>query len=181
LFEEVFGIPAHPLLVHAAVVFVPVQILTALGYAFVPFARRLIAWLVVALAVVAPLTAVLAKLSGDAFQKRLISRGTAGPPLLAKIAEHSGYGNRTLYFSIGLSVAMVLLMVVQVMRSGRPASAMAASTAAADTEKVDAKPAKGPIVLAAVLTILVLAVSVGTGYYVFKTGDSGAHMVWTGM
>jgi hypothetical protein len=180
LFEEVFGIPAHPLLVHAAVVFVPVQILTALAYAFVPFARRLIAWLVVALAVVAPLTALFAKLSGDAFRNRLISRGTAGPPLLAKITEHSGYGNRTLYFSIGLSVAMVLLMVVQVMRSGQPASALA-NTTATEAEKIDAKPAKGPIVLAAVLTILVLAASVGTGYYVFKTGDSGAHMAWTGM
>jgi hypothetical protein len=183
LFEEVLGIPAHPLLVHAAVVFVPLQILAAFAYAIVPYVRRLIAWLVVALAVVAPLAALFSKLSGDAFRARLIRNGTVGQPVLDKISQHSSYGNNTLYFSIGLSVAMLALVAVQVLRSRRPATAGAAGAAAGDGEeahKAD-QPAKGWIVVAAVLTVAVLVVGAFTGYYVFKTGDTGAHIVWSGL
>ena len=34
----------------------------------------------------------------------------------------------------------------------------------------------GSMALGAILSVLVLAVAVVTGYYVFKTGDTGAHM-----
>jgi hypothetical protein len=30
------------------------------------------------------------------------------------------------------------------------------------------------------LALLVVVLSIGTGYYVFKTGDTGAKAVWTG-
>jgi hypothetical protein len=174
VFEVVFGIPAHPLLVHAAVVFVPLQILAALAYAFVPFVRRFVLWLVIGLAFLAPVTVLLATLSGEAFEERLIRNGTLGSGLLAQVKQHNSYGDTTLYASIALSVLMVLLVFVQVWRS-RP-------TTGADSDKPDAsQPAKGPIVVAAVVTVAVLAVAVTTGYFVFKTGDSGAHMVWSGM
>ena len=39
MFEEFQGIPAHPLLLHAAVVFVPLLALATIAYAFVPFVR----------------------------------------------------------------------------------------------------------------------------------------------
>jgi heme/copper-type cytochrome/quinol oxidase subunit 2 len=173
VFEEVLGIPAHPLLVHAAVVFVPLQILAAFAYAFVPFVRRFIAWLVIGLAMVAPMSVLLAKLSGDAFQARLIRNGTADPVFLAQIKQHNSYGDTTLYLSIALSALIILLMFVQVWRS-RP------TTGAAPDKPDTSQPAKGPIVVAAVLTVAVLAAGVATGYFVFKTGDSGAHMVWSG-
>lgn len=173
MFEEVFGIPAHPLLVHAAVVFVPLQILAAFVYAFVPFVRHYIAWLVIGLAVVAPASALLAKESGEAFQERLIRKGTAGPELLTQIKQHSSYGDLLAYLSIGLALLMVLLVIVQVMRSHHPAST--------DADAEAAKPGKGSVVIAALLTIAVVAVGAATGYYAFKTGDTGAHMVWSGL
>jgi hypothetical protein len=183
LFEEVFGIPMHPLLVHAAVIFIPLQILAGLAYAFVPFVRRFIAWAVIALAVVAPLSALFAKLSGTAFEARQQRKGHLSASFQALITQHSGYGTNTLYYSIGLGVLMILLVAVQVMRSGRLAHASAGS-AAVVTDNDDAtgatSKAKAPLVVAAILTIGVLAVGAATGYYVFKTGDSGAHMVWSG-
>ena len=42
MFEEFAGIPAHPLLVHAAVVFVPLLALAAVAYAFLPFSTSLL-------------------------------------------------------------------------------------------------------------------------------------------
>ena len=85
MFEEVFGIPAHPLLVHAAVVFVPLQILAAFAYALVPFVRHYIAWLVAGLAALAPATALLAQESGEAFQERLVRNKTVGDELIKQI------------------------------------------------------------------------------------------------
>jgi hypothetical protein len=171
VFEEILGIPMHPLVVHAAVIFVPLQVLAALAYALVPFVRRHVAWLVVALAVAAPLAAWLAKLSGDAFRRRLTRNGTAGPSLLPKIDQHSSYGDATLYASAVLGVLMIVLVWVQVSRSRR---ALGATDAAGSSHPAS-------MVVAAVLTVGVLAMAVATGYYVFRTGDSGAHMVWTGL
>ena len=174
MLETVFGIPTHPLIVHAAVVFVPLQILAAFAYAFVPLVRRFIAWLVSGLALVAPVSVFLAKESGDAFQERLVRNGTAGPALLDQIKLHNSYAEPTVFGSIGLSALMVLLLLVQVWRSRQPTSA--------EGEKTDrSQRAKSPIVVAAVLTVAVLAVGATTGYYIFKTGDTGAHMVWTGL
>ena len=171
MFEEFLGIPMHPLVVHAAVVFVPLQVVAALAYALVPFVRRHVAWLVVSLAVAAPLAAWLAKLSGDAFRRRLTRNGTAGADLLSKIDQHSSYGDATLYASAVLGVLMILLVWVQVSRARR---AVAGGVSAGGS-----RPAS--MVTAAVLTVAVLAMGLATGYYVFRTGDSGAHMVWTGL
>ena len=57
MFEEFTGIPMHPLLVHAAVVFIPLLGLVAVGYAFVPTIRPHLRW------VLAGLVTVLAVLS----------------------------------------------------------------------------------------------------------------------
>lgn len=174
MFEEILGIPAHPLIVHAAVVFVPLQVLAAVGYAVAPFVRRYTAWLVVALAVLAPLAAFLAKVSGDAFRQRIISRGRASGDLLASIDQHSSYARTTLVASVALSALMVLLVVVHVARSRRPRNP--------DREKAEtSKPGKGSMALALLLTLGVLALGGATGYLIFKTGDSGAKMAWDQM
>ena len=52
MFEEFRGIPLHPLLVHAAVVFVPLFVASVIGYALVPRLRAFLGWLTAALAVV---------------------------------------------------------------------------------------------------------------------------------
>jgi hypothetical protein len=162
VFEEILGIPAHPLLVHAAVVFVPLAVAAAIAYALVPYVRRYTAWIVVALAVVAPLAATAAKLSGDAFRARLIRHGAHDPTFLGKIDAHSAFGRSTLYWSLGLGVLMLLLVFLPTLRAGAAASA-ATSMAA----KV-------------VLIVVTVAVAGITGYYVFRAGDAGAHIVWSG-
>jgi hypothetical protein len=164
LFEEILGIPAHALLVHAAVIFVPLQVAAAIAYSLVPWARRNTGWLVVALAVVGPLTAWFAKLSGEALRTRMAGQGVTD---FTKIDQHSGFATYAWYFSMALG----LLMILQVVLRGRP-------------DKVDGytgEPAAGgsPVV-SVILVVLTLAAAGATGYYIFKTGDSGAHMVWQG-
>lgn len=154
VFETVLGVPAHPLLIHAAVVFVPLLIIGAVGYAVLPRFRARINWAVAALAVVAPLSALLAKLSGDALRARMARLRLASPQMLDKIDEHRGYGTITLYLTIALGVVALIMVLVPAARR-RP---------------IDP-------VLWIVLTV---GLGIATGYYVFRTGDTGAHAVWNG-
>jgi Predicted membrane protein (DUF2231) len=169
VFEEILGIPAHPLLLHAAVVFIPLQVLFALAYAFVPWARRNAAWAVAALVVVAPGAALLAKLSGDALRARLVRNHTVSPQGLVNIDNHRSYGTMTVYWTAGLAVLMLVMLLAQrtVVRGTAQAGVMIQPN--------------GSMAVGAILSVVVLAVAVVTGYYVFKTGDTGAHTVWSSL
>ena len=65
MFNTIGGIPAHPLLIHAAVIFIPLLILGAVVYALWPRARVRIGWAVVALAPLAPEVPVAGSLAGS--------------------------------------------------------------------------------------------------------------------
>ena len=64
---EIGGLPLHPLVVHAAVVFTPLAALTALGYTLVTRWRERLRWPMVVLALVATGAVVAAFLSGGSF------------------------------------------------------------------------------------------------------------------
>jgi hypothetical protein len=155
------GIPAHPLLIHAAVVFIPLLILGAIVYAVWPRVRGKIGWAVVALAIIAPLSALFAKLSGQDLRQHLINSGVGQGALLAKINQHMSYGTNTLWWTIGLGVA-TLLLVGYLWRAAPAGGA----------ESVPVR---------AVGLVVTVALGAVTGYYVFKTGDTGAHIVWSGV
>ncbi|MGW5558179.1 DUF2231 domain-containing protein [Micromonospora sp. NPDC003944] len=163
MFEEFMGIPAHPLLLHAAVVFVPLLALLAVGYAIVAPIRPHTRWVLGLLAVGAPVAALLTKLSGDAFLERMQSANRVTPEFLPKLQTHQEFGNNTLYATIGLGVvALALVWFV-------PPKATDADT--------DRRPGR-PLTLALqVLSVVAAGVAV---YYVFRTGDSGAKAVWEG-
>ncbi|MFI6243891.1 DUF2231 domain-containing protein [Micromonospora sp. NPDC050795] len=163
MFEEIMGIPAHPLLLHAAVAFVPLLALLTVGYAFVPPIRPHTRWVLGLLAVGAPVAALLTKLSGDAFLERMRAANRVTPEFLPKLEAHQEFGDITLYASIGLGVvALALVRLV-------PPRATDASA--------DGRPAK-PLTLA--LQVLSLVAAAVTVYYVVRTGDSGAKAVWEG-
>lgn len=62
---EIGGLPLHPLVIHATVVFTPLAALCALAYAAVGRWRARLRWPTVALAVVATASVVVAYLSGN--------------------------------------------------------------------------------------------------------------------
>ena len=64
---EINGLPLHPLVVHAAVVFGPLAALAALGYVLVPRWRERLRWPMVVLALIATGAVVAAYLSGENF------------------------------------------------------------------------------------------------------------------
>ncbi|GAA3732479.1 hypothetical protein GCM10022225_13190 [Plantactinospora mayteni] len=187
MLEEFMGIPAHPFLVHAAVVFVPLLALTAVGYAFLPFVRPHLRWVLGLLAVATPLAALGAKLSGDQFLARLESRNRVSPEYVPRLAEHQDLGTNTLYATIALGVltlALVFLVKPKPRVTATPVTVGAAGTdgtggdAAAGATAATAKGSS--VLLTVVLGVLTLAAAGITLYFVFRTGDTGAKAVWEG-
>jgi hypothetical protein len=156
VFDQFNGMPVHVLLVHAAVVFVPLLVLSAVVYALVPRLRDRIGWVAALLAVGAPLSALFARQSGEAFRNRLIADGMPNE-MLEPINTHQGYGTLTLWFSIGLGVVTaVMIFLTNRGVGGRPL----------------------PRVADLGIAVIVVAVAAFTGYFVFMTGDSGAAATW---
>ncbi len=150
-FETFLGIPLHPLAVHVPVVLVPMLILAALAYALVPRLRPQVGWVAVLLAIATPLSALAAKLSGDAFRARYARRG-ASADFLAKVDAHR-------------SLATILVYVVAVFALAVLAMVLARNASRA---------------LTVVLAVVTVGLALASAYYVFRAGDTGAHVVWTG-
>jgi uncharacterized membrane protein len=162
VFETAFGIPAHPLLVHIPVVFVPLLILVTIAYGLLPRVRQRLDWAVVALAIATPLGCYVTRESGLALRSRLVRLKSVSDQDLASINSHEALGTRLLIVAIVLGVlalALVAVTAVSARRSGTPS---------------------GFGLLTIVVFVLALGASGTAGYYVFKTGDSGAHIVWQG-
>ncbi|MEV6602226.1 DUF2231 domain-containing protein [Actinoplanes sp. NPDC051346] len=155
MFDQINGLPVHALVIHAAVVFVPLLALAAVVYALVPRWRAKVGWAAILLAIAAPATAWVAKQSGAELHDRLVANGMTGPPL-AKIEEHAGFGTMTFYYSLALAV-VTLAMVILTLRSST---------------------LRLPRVADILLAVVLVALAAVSSYYVFMTGDTGAQAVW---
>lgn len=152
MFEEILGLPLHPLAVHAPIVLVPLLVVAAVVYALVPKKRGHLAWVAALLAIVAPVSAVVAKLSGDAF----VDRSYQGQ-LVEPVATHADWGNLLMWLAIALGA--ITLALIAVRRGGAASS--------------------GPRGwIAGALTVALLLTAAGVGWLVFQTGHTGAEMVW---
>jgi len=100
---EISGLPLHPLVVHAAVVFTPLAALTALGYSLLTRWRERLRWPMLALAVVATLAVVTAFLSGKSF---LDSNPALGQKPI--VGTHEQRGELLLWLTLGFGVVAVV-------------------------------------------------------------------------
>jgi hypothetical protein len=160
MFRELFDLPAHALIVHAAVVFVPLAAVAAILYAVWPRVRQHIWWAVLGLGVVAPLTAWAAVLSGQEYERIWMDRIGPDPQgaslsFLDEVNHHQSLGNMTAYFATALGVVM-LAAVLWAM----PGPLVKAAGAAP--------------VIRVVIAVITVGLALATLYYVIRTGDAGA-------
>ena len=155
MFDQIGGLPVHVLVLHAAVVFVPLLALGAIVYALVAGWRPRIGWAVVLLAIVAPVCAFVTRESGLKLYDRVIARGTSakGRELLD---QHMHFGTMTMWYTIALGAVTLAMAYVTLRRPRRPL------------------PRAVDLGLAVIMVILAGI----SGYYVLRTGDSGANAVW---
>jgi hypothetical protein len=143
------GLPAHVLLVHVIVVFVPLTAGLLILSALWPAARRRLIWLVTALAAITVALTPVTTEAGEWLEHKL-----GGSPA---IDTHADRGNMMIYFVVPLLLVAALLIVVHLRAErGRPV-------------------ARVITVLAAVLAIAAGGAAI---VQVYRVGDSGAHAVW---
>ncbi|GAA4235261.1 cytochrome c biogenesis protein CcdA [Streptosporangium album] len=151
MFDEILGLPAHPLIIHAAVVLTPLLVVLAVVHALAPRTRAVLHWAVAVLAVIVPVAVFAARESGEALKENQFA--SADGQLGARIAEHEEFATPLLLAALALGV--VSLILVYVSRGDRFGS---------------------PVRMA--VSALTVVVAVVTGYYVLRAGHTGAVAVW---
>jgi hypothetical protein len=155
------GLPAHPLLVHAVVVLIPLTTLTAVVVAIRGPWRRGGSLLVALGAVVSAIAAWLTMEAGEQLEAAL----SAGGHLGKEFDSHDVWGTYTWYATIPFAVLAIITAVLA--RRSRPAPAHGSGTAVATTG-----------VGTTVLAWLTVVAGIVTCYFVVRAGDSGSRAVW---
>ncbi len=158
MFDQILGLPAHALVIHFAVVLVPLLAAVAAVLALVPRARPYVAWAAVLLSLAGPAAVFAAKESGERLKEARFA--TAEGDLGRAIAVHESQATPLLLTVLGL--AAVTLLLVYVTRAAR--------------DSVGRDRFDRPVSL--ILSGLTLALATAAGYACFVAGDSGARAVW---
>lgn len=148
--EELFGLPAHPLVVHAAVVLLPVAAVTTMVCAALPRARRHYAPVALGLALVATIAVGLAQGSGESLEERVDETEL--------VEAHTEQGEQVLPWAIALAVAAAAVTGVPLLVRRRPTLPSRTVTA--------------------VLVAMSLVTGIGATWTVIDVGHSGAKATW---
>ena len=102
---EIFGLPLHPLIVHAVVVLVPLSALGALAVIASGRVRDRYGWLTVAFAAAAAVSAIVARLAGQALADSL--------GVQSLVVTHQTWGGLVPYPTVALAVALPAALLVR--------------------------------------------------------------------
>jgi uncharacterized membrane protein len=155
--DKLFGLPAHPLLVHIPVVFVPLAALGAVTLVTVPRWRRWLEWPVAVAAVIGAVGSQLAAGSGERLLKRIDTSRA--------IEKHAALGRDTRLLVAIFAVAVVAFVVVRRRRRGAGGSGARRRGA----------------VLSYMLSALVVVSGVVAAIWMVRTGHQGALVTWKGV
>jgi uncharacterized membrane protein len=146
--EIAFGLPAHPLLIHVPVVFVPILGVAVLALAL--WRRHADRFLlpVAAFSVVTMAATLLAAGAGEAFEERLERPGL--PPVNPTLQDHEDAGG-ALRFGV---VLLTFVLVAWLFARRRPPA------------------------VSIVLRVLAVLLAVSALFFVVRTGHLGAKMAW---
>lgn len=164
--ENVFGVPVHPLIVHAAVFLLPTAALGTVLSAVWPAVRRQFGLLALATAAAALVVVPLATQSGESLQRRL--------PEQPLIERHQHLADQMLPWAVALFLAALAVMIVE-----RRATRAAAAAGTTDGDRTS-RPVHGGRV-AVVVAVFAIVAAAGTTQQVVRVGHSGAKAVWSGV
>ena len=159
MFERFGNLPLHVLVLHLAVLLLPVSALCAIDFALMPRWRWLLRWPTLLLGLGSLVVAFVTVQSGKAF--------VAAVPELAQLVQvHKQRGSLLLWFCVVFAVVAVAAFLLL----GGP-SALASGKGAKATKS-------RPLELA--LSAAVVVVGVVVIIQTIRTGDAGARAAWDG-
>jgi uncharacterized membrane protein YgcG len=170
--DELFGIPAHPLIVHAPVVLLPLAVVGVVAMLLRPTWYLHFRWPVLAITAVGTLGAIFAASSGEELEE-LVEDSKSGAAREA-IEEHAEAGEMARTLAIVFLVAVVAFVVIPWFLERRAR----ATAAAGSTDVATAPRSAGPTWLKPVLMVVVALAAVGSLVTIIDAGHSGAGSVW---
>jgi hypothetical protein len=160
MFDTIFGLPVHPLVVHATVVLVPAAAVAVALAAFWPRFRRHGALPTLVLSVIALALVPLSTQSGESLQRRV---GES-----ALVEQHAELADGLLPFVVVLVVAAAAIWWLQRRHLATP-------------DAPGAEPRRPGTAILAVVAVLAVVGVVGTSVQVVRIGHSGAKAAWSGV
>jgi hypothetical protein len=182
---QIGDLPAHPLIVHAVVVLLPLAALGGLLMAAMPSLRRRFGVAVLLLAVAGVGGVPLATRTGAELK-------TALPPNNPLIDTHQQRGDELLPYALAFGIAVVLLVIAGRLadreRSAAPAPTETAARTAGSVTRTDTRTGTQASTaprtwrrLALVAAALVAFSAVAVTVQVIRVGHSGSTAVWQGI
>jgi len=157
--STIFGLPLHPLIVHATVVFVPLAVVAVIAAVLAPRFRRWAGPLPAGLSLVALVLTPLSTSSGENLEHSM--------PHTELVEEHARLGDQLIPFTIALFVLAAGFWWLDRRR--------------APLTGPGAKPRSRAVVVTTVVGALAIVAAVGTGVQVARIGHSGAKAAWSGV
>lgn len=154
---EIAGLPLHPLVVHAAVVLIPLTAVLAIGFAVLPGWRWLTRWPSAAMSLAVVAIGFIARQSGETLRD-------SRPGLEQAVRTHAERGELLSWTLVGF--AAVVLVAAWALSGS---SALASGKGARESRIPALEKVIPAVVVLAGLAVLVLVVLVG---------DSGSRAVW---
>jgi hypothetical protein len=164
---EIFGLPAHPVVVHAAVVLTPLAVLLVLAFALLPSWRWASRWPALLVTLAATGAVVVAKYSGQALYDDRIAHL---PPsrVTELVATHASRGDVLFWVTIAFAVMVVLAFYLLPAPSGLRGGRL---------DHAGRQEGWVGIVVPGALVVLGIVVTI----WVVLTGDAGARAVWSSL
>jgi preprotein translocase subunit SecG len=170
VFDTVFGLPVHALVMHVVVVLVPLAAAGVVAIAVVPRWRPRFGILVVLLATAGLAAVPVATRSGGELEDRVGASGVVAE----QINDHQRYGELVLWPTLVMWVLAVVLVLLDRQRRGT----VVADTGPEDSEAALAGDRGRSNVTTAVAVLAVLA-ALTSATLVTVTGHLGATAVWS--
>jgi hypothetical protein len=152
VFDTIFGLPVHILVIHAVVVLVPLCAVGVIVAAVSRTWRERLAVPIVVLLTFAVASAFVAKLSGQKLYDRLIGGGLTPSDDLVR---HTDLGRWAPWVVLAFWIIVVAWLAV-----------------AGNRERADG--------IVVVLAVLAVAAGIGATAYIALVGDAGSRSVWKG-
>jgi hypothetical protein len=163
--SDVFGLPLHPLVVHATAVLVPLAALVVIGAVLWPRFRAWAGPMPMGLSLVALILTPLSTASGENLEHQVGET--------ALLEKHAELGEQLLPFTIALFAASVGFWWLDRRRTAASGTTAASSAPASGATAARLRP------VTAAVGVLALLAAVGTGVQVARIGHSGAQAAWS--
>ena len=168
--DRIFGLPAHPLLVHIPIVLLPLAAAGVVVMLLRPAWRLRYRWAVLAIGIVGAGGSVLTASAGEELETRIVRLD--GPQAAARWQRHADLGetarNAALLFAILLAAYVLVPWYLERRSSGTGRSVRAAATETSRNVRL----------LGLALAVLAVLGAAASVYTIVLAGHTGSESVW---